>query len=417
MPSLRDVVFRIKATDDTGEAVNSVESKIDGLGGKFGRFGSVATGAVAAVGAALAVVTAGIDRLAEAAERTNDLMNDLRTSLGGLDDDTKRFAGELIGQGFNEADVVSAVDSLSGLGGRLGLELDEGTAERLIGVEQGGGSATEALRAAQGFGIQGNEQVNRFLDIAGQQALSQGVGLGEQFSALRAYGPVFEQAGLGALESGEFVSDLLAEGIDPSRIAPGLNRAIRDASAEGVDPRAYIQEGFGLARSGDRAGFIDRFGAEGGLRLYDAISSGNVGFGSQLDYSRLQGELTLDELYQPSLNDIIEGERAQRSLEGGVVNTATNFIDSATEGGLGLLGSIPFVGEILEDTGSSLINAERRRSAASGRDSQPPTTIIINVPPNNPNALLNQDTLGQSVEDYEGRTTVLVNLEEEGRDR
>ena len=150
------------------------------------------------------------------------------------------------------------------------------------------------FKHSQGFGDQGGpEEIRGTLNLAFGQALGRGVDAGTLSAGLRSYGPVLNALGLNTLEAAAFIVDLASEGISVSRVSPALNRFIRDASAAGIAPRTAATQAFEDIRqaSDTEAGALGQeyFGAEGGLRLTQAIRSGRVGFGEQLRPDDLEG--------------------------------------------------------------------------------------------------------------------------------
>ena len=162
-------------------------------------------------------------------------------------------------------------------------------------------------------------------------------------SGVRNYGPVLSALGLNYIESANFIADLDAQGIDVSRVSPALNRFIRDASAAGVAPRTAAAAAFESIRT---ASDIDAprigqeiFGAEGGLRLTQAIRSGRVGLGEQLIPDDLTNVALLESLADPTDREFYERQVLAAQLGG--------RLDQAQAFGLGIAGQVPLIGQNL----------------------------------------------------------------------
>ena len=311
--------------------------------------------AAAALGAALAEVQRQIDAVEQQ-------QRNLRIETGGAGPGQEQLLAGLLGAGFADTEATAAIGALTGSARGLGVSpTDFGVAQSLASVAAIGGDPTAAAQGLVGFGVTGAGNVTGTLDVALQAGLSQGVDPSTIIGGLRDYGPVLSALGLSAVESAEFISDLSAEGIDISRVSPALNRFIRDASEAGIAPRTAAQDAFAdIAGASDvEAAALGQelFGAEGGLRLTQAIRSGRVGLGDQLDVGRVIGAPTLPSLAQPtgadSYDRTLEAARlrfAQGDLGGSTIPlTAFGFASS-------LVGSLPLVGDFGED----VINAPGR---------------------------------------------------------
>ena len=332
--------YEIDARDNTEGAASSV-------GGRFGSLFSNLAVQAAAVGLAL---LAGIE---DAANRAQATLRTLRVSTGNRSPEQEELLAQLLASGFSESDAIAAIGAIAGPGQNLGLDPgDVGVARTLGGLSAAGGDPTQALQALSGFGDQGGpEEIRGTLNLAFGQALGRGVDAGTLSAGLRSYGPVLNALGLNTLEAAAFIVDLASEGISVSRVSPALNRFIRDASAAGIAPRTAATQAFEDIRqaSDTEAGALGQeyFGAEGGLRLTQAIRSGRVGFGEQLRPDDLEGILTLASLAQPTYREAFE-RRTQAAELGGLGDQAAGLV-----AGFGT--SLPLLGPVVGSLGGRIL--------------------------------------------------------------
>ena len=342
--------YGIRARDESGPAAESFLSRWTGEDGVWGRFRAAVAGATLFAAQAL-------DDVADRAARVR---RSVQRATGTTGDEQEDALADLLGIGAQEGDAIAAIEAAAGPGQALGVGLgDRQLLATLAGLSAVGGSPTGALQALQGFNVPAGD-VGATLDVAFGTSAAQGVDAATISAGLRNYGPVLSALGLNVLESAAFIADLATQGIDISRVSPALNRFIRDASAAGQAPREVATGAFEALRRADEVDAAalgqELFGAEGGLRLTQAIRSGQVGFGEQLIPSDLTNVLTLASQINPTDRELAAGLAAGAGVQGGIFGNIT----SALVGGAG---QAPLVGGLVQSAAG-----EAARLAGAGLD-------------------------------------------------
>ena len=325
------IQYAVEATDETGEAAESVERRFSET---FRRIGQAAL----QVGGQLLV------GLEDATNRAQQTFRRLRIATGDIDAATESQLSDLLGLGLPEDAVIDAIAAVQGTGGQLGVAGGAPDLTRtLAAVGVAGGDPLRAAQAAAGFGLRGDSEVAAAIETATVVGAQQGINPEVLFEGLRQYGPVLNAFGLNFLEAAALIVDLQQQGVDISRVSPALNIFIRNASRAGVSPRAAGQLAVEQLRA---ASDVDApaigqelFGAEGGLRLTTAIRSGAVGFGEELqfDAAGLARAPSLLALTAPTDRERFEGLLAE-------AQTDPNIIRRLFGGVAGGVGQVPVVG-------------------------------------------------------------------------
>ena len=399
---LGDVVLRILGRDETADAVRSAEGNLDSLESGWGaRWARMAAAAAAAIAATL-------ERMAELGRAQEDRLRALDRSVGAQSDAARALRAQLVELGADPLGgdesltaIVSTVDAqLGGAEGPHALR----TALALAQFAQATGvrDSRTVGQVARSFGL-GPADVPVLLDMVAAQSSSRDLGAGALLQTLRNYGPVLSQAGLGPLESLELVADLAWTGVDFSRVSPALNSAIRRAALEGGTPRDVLAADFAAiaAAESDQAGVAagtPAFGADGTLRLVQAIRAGEVGLhAAALDLGHLAGQETLASHAAPGAAErVAAGRRILEEDPDQLVRAAV-----ALEGSLS---GIPLIGPAYSGAIDEGLSRLRRRPA------EPQTIIQVY------GALLDTGTLHGLVEriPFEGFPEEPLRVELEG---
>ena len=153
MPSLPDLVARLRLRDDTKDGVGSAEGQI---GGMFARLGAAA----AAVGVAFA------RGMIDAFEDIEQRLNTLEQRLGRTSEIEKALAEDLTRQGFDDQAVAAAVQTSRRFGGGLDF------AEDIAALETAGINTRFVPQLAEAFGLADgdpsviSDQLNAAFDVA-----------------------------------------------------------------------------------------------------------------------------------------------------------------------------------------------------------------------------------------------------------
>lgn len=325
--ALRDRVLKIKAVDETQGAVSTVQSGLERLGSSFDFLKAGAAAAILAIGGFL-------DRLTEAGDKAASSLRQLNIAVAGFSEDQKTLFTQLIAGGFAEENAISAVSAVAGQSSRLGFDpANERVARTFALYGEAGGDPTQLSRALNTFGVRGEEDVVGAANAIFTSAGAQDVSASEIASAFQRYGPLGSQLGLTAPETAELFTDLIASGVNISRVAPGINRFLRDNAELSREER---REAFGAILedigSGDGLGLAtEQFGAEGALRLTSAAEGGHVGLLPQ--QLATPGGVGLG-VATPTQADVFQGTLDAQSLAGGVSSVAS----AGTQAGFGIPG-------------------------------------------------------------------------------
>lgn len=198
-------------------------------------------------------------------------------------DDLKDSFDEVFTNVPNSADEVAG--SLAGLNTMTGAtgEVLEGLSQNVLDasrmLDENGVESSEAFgRAMAQWNIpaeEGEEHLDK-LFVATQEY---GIGLGEVSGLLTNYGSVLQNAGFSMDESADLFGRLHSEGINVSRIMPGLNSAFRNWAKEGKDSQKELDKVINSMQEAESetealAIATDVFGAEGAQRMTTAVRNG-----------------------------------------------------------------------------------------------------------------------------------------------
>ena len=232
----------------------------------------------AALGIGAAVFTA--------SEQINEAFATIRTGTGatgetleGLQEDFKAVYGSVPADSQTVAAAIAEVNTRLGLSGEA---LQEVTKTALELADATGGDATDAIKktvqAMKVFDREGEdaaETMDKFFVVAQDT----GITVDELTSQMQTFGPVLRNAGFSMDEATAIFGQLNAEGVDASRVFPGLNAFFRRTAEAGGDMRQSFEEVTSRiqnATSNTEALNIatEAFGAEGAQRLVVAVQNG-----------------------------------------------------------------------------------------------------------------------------------------------
>ena len=179
-------------------------------------------------------------------------------------------------------EVAGALAGLNTMTGATGSTLEGLTksvldASRMLG-EDGVANAEAFGRSLEQWNVPAEQGV-AMMDKLFKATQDYGIGLGELNSQLTTYGPVLQNAGFEMNEAADLFGRLSKNGIQVSRVMPGLNKAFRDWAKEGKNSRdelGKVIEEIQNAESETEALAIatETFGAEGAQRMTTAIRNG-----------------------------------------------------------------------------------------------------------------------------------------------
>ena len=341
---IRDLVYRVRAKDESGDAFSQFEQRITST------FGKLAV-AAAAIGAALA------EGIASGALDAEERLLSIIRRTGRDSAEQEQLFISLLDRGATPANAENAIVALRTGGESVGVGLqDTAVANLLADYSTIGGDPSNLLATLAQFGAQGAEDVYARGNIIAAGGISSPKGVQGTTTALRDYGPVLGQAGFTDLESLALLTDLQRQGVDVSRVGPGLNQFLRGGGDRaGLDA---IQEQLG-ASSPEEALEITTaaFGADGAVRLSRVIGSGAVGFGADdLSLSHLGGELNLAAVARPSGREAFQSATDAAQQAGGL----------RAVGAALALGDAPIVGDVVGTVGASLIGTDRAGAGTLG---------------------------------------------------
>ena len=314
--TLRDRVMKIKAVDETQGPLSSAQNALEKLSSSFDFLKAGAAAALLAVGAFL-------DRLTEAGDKAAASLRSLNIAVAGFTEEQRQLFILLTSRGFSEENAISAVSAVAGQASRLGIpSASEQVATTFALYGEAEGDATSLSRALNNFGVRGEQDVVRATNAIFASAGAQDVDAGEIASAFQRYGPLGAQVGLSAPETAELFTDLIASGIPVARVAPGINRFLRDNADLSRDERraalgdvlTQIGGGDGLSQA------TELFGAEGALRLTTAAEGGHVGLSAAQLATPAGAGL---QVATPTAASVFEGTLEAQSLSGGVSSIAS----------------------------------------------------------------------------------------------
>ena len=350
---IRDLVYRIRARDESEEGASAFER---GLTSAFGRLALAA----ASVGAAL------LEGIASAALDAEDRIRSVIRSTGQDSAQQTQLFTSLLERGTTADNAQTAISALAAGGASVGVGLqDTAVANLLADYATVGGDPGNLLATLSQFGAQGAEDVYARGNIIAAGGLGSPRGVQGTTTALRNYGSVLGQAGFSDLESLALITDLSQQGVDISRVGPGINQFIqRGGNREGLEG---VQAEVLAASTPEEAlqVAVGAFGAEGAVRFARALRSGSVGFGAEdLSLSHLGGELNLAAVAAPTGREAFTSATAAAEQAGGF-----RRVGAALSGG-----DVPIVGDVVETVGASLIGTDRAGAGPLNRNE-----AILNV--------------------------------------
>lgn len=337
--------------DDIDAAADSA----DGIASS-GKWAQIGQAIVAGLAPALQAAGQLVSHLDEI-ERRRDI------AFGGNTSTTDEITDTLLGESFGPDFAVAGAAAAQRFG------TGDGFLERArVGAAfaRAGGDPSNLMATARQFGFESPEAIGNFADVLFAGAGAQDADLNATTTALRDYGPVLAQGGLGLEQSLAMILDLERAGIASSRVMPGINQLIRRESERGIGGMQALQNAQAaiLAADPERQAYVaqQHFGAEGGLRLGRAISQGFVDF-NNLDLSELEGSLGLMSV-DPTREEIWAADRARSDQV-----AAMGAIVDAMSG-------IPLIGDVARE---GLMLPATIQSAFGGGSQMP---IVIMLDPN-----------------------------------
>lgn len=193
------------------------------------------------------------------------------------------------------ADVVGELNTRTGETGPRLQQLSRQV------VELGRLTKSEATSIATGYsqtikqlGIETSktgETLDQFFLISQRQ----GIQITSLIGTVNEYGSVLQSAGLNALESADLIARMNSAGLNFSRISPGINAALRNFAARGLElgpalEAAIVRIREATTRTEKLKIATEVFGAEGAQRIVQAIERGVLpsleGLGKGLDNAR-----------------------------------------------------------------------------------------------------------------------------------
>ena len=262
----------------------------------IGKFGAKVKGAMPAItavsavttGAAMAAVKLG-DEFKEAERIISAGTGATGTELESLQESMHNVFKELPN---DSAEVAQAMADLNTEFGLTGTELETATTQMLnastaMGVDLGSSIKTVA-DGMQIFEVDSSE-LSATMDALAAASQATGVPISDLASKVQTFGPVMKNAGFSMEEATAFFGSLEQNGIDVTRVMPGINAAMRKLSEGGVvDLKAAMEEQMvaikGAKTDSEALNLAQKaFGAEGAQRMSVAIRNGNLDLGALLE--------------------------------------------------------------------------------------------------------------------------------------
>ena len=333
-----------KLEEGLDDAARSAEDVEEEVGGSFGRLAGLA----AAVGAAF------ITSIIDAALQAQAELAALEILQGGGTEASQRTYSEVRQLGIAAPEAADAVAALTGNANQLGIAPDDQLVAGAFGsLANAGVDRTTLARTLAQFGIEGSGDIVGQAQLAYSEATSQGVDPQQLFQALGTYGPVLTALGLDFLQSAAFITDLTRKGIPVSRVTPAFNAAIRNAVVAGTDPFDEVSTVFDqIVEAGSTNEAIGIatpvFGAQGSLRIVNALRSGEVGLNQQLELD--PGLAEAESIFRVGNPNFVESARA--FTEGLIASPDPEaklygYALAARFGVSDLIGQVPIIGGLL----------------------------------------------------------------------
>ena len=276
--SLGDASLRLWVDDrDLDKGFDKSERTSKGRAKKLGLLAAGAVGAGLAAGFAAfkahEVIDEAFATIRSGTGATGDALRELEQSFLNVN-------GTVVA---SEQQIAAAMAEVNTRLGLTGQALENTTRTALQMSDALGIDATAAIRStAQSLEIFGlpAEQAVAHMDKMFVVSQQTGVGVDELSSQIQTFGPVLKNAGYTLDETTALFANMNAQGIDVTRVMPGINMATRRLAEEGVtDLRGALEstiERIANAKTDTEALNIatEMFGAEGAQRMTVGIRNG-----------------------------------------------------------------------------------------------------------------------------------------------
>jgi phage-related minor tail protein len=262
----------------------------------IGKFGAKVKGAMPAITAVGAVTTGAAMAAVKLGDefKTAERLIAAGTGASGSDLESlqESFHNVFKDVPNDSAEVAQAIADLNTEFGLTGAELETATTQMLnastaMGVDLGSSIKTVA-DGMQIFGVDASE-MGTVMDSLAAASQATGVPMDELASKVQTFGPVLKNAGFSMEEATAFFGSLEQNGIDVTRVMPGINAAMRKLSEQGVtDLKGAMEEQMvaikGATTDSEALNLATKaFGAEGAQRMSLAIRNGNLDLGALLE--------------------------------------------------------------------------------------------------------------------------------------
>lgn len=202
-------------------------------------------------------------------------------ALEGLKNTMKDVMKEVPNSADEVSNAISNINTITGATGDVleGLTVSILDASRMLG-EDGVENSMAFSKALEQFQIPAEEGVGELENLF-RMTQDYGIGLGDLTGYLTKFGPVMNNAGFSMGETAAFMSQLEANGIQVTRVMPGLNQGFRKWAEEGKD----VREEFGnvitqMQNAGTETEALniasEAFGAQGAQRITTAVRNGTI---------------------------------------------------------------------------------------------------------------------------------------------
>lgn len=339
--ALRDLIFRIKATDETDETTDQIQSKTEGL----------FSGMLSAVGAVSAAIGQMFQNWSDEIDALEERYRNFRMATGSVSEIDQELLHDFIGMGLSEAAVTDAFGAVGGRGAPFGLTTQSAEVASFVYASELGVNASNIFRAGEAFGETSGSRLALQTEAVTSAALARDVDPGMLFSNLGTQGTIMAALGLNMVEGAEFVMDLEHQGIDPGGVMSALARLVGEASEQGQNPRAYAEAFFADVAGGDPEAVSraeEQVGARGAVRLVEGLQSGDVGFGDALDIGYMAGLPTLAMLAQPTTAAQVEGRLDEQVAEAEARGGILGAIGAAAVGTVRDMQGVPILGAVAD---------------------------------------------------------------------
>ena len=276
-----NIVLRLK--DNASKRMKNVERTFKQ---SSARIGQAAAGGAVVAGAAFAttgkaMLSFGDDiKLAENAIRMGT--GAMGEDLEALMDSTGSVSGQVPQDFLAVATAVADVNTEFGL---MGKPLEDMTkmfldVSRVAGTEAG--PMIKGVNDIMSVFGEDQTETNRILGDFVGIAQATGMPLNKLIDDMTTYGPVLKNAGMETDEAAAFIATLSQNGIEASRVMPGLNKRMRDLADQGItDIAAALEKDIAfIASATNDTDALNRatevFGSEGAQRMLAAIRAGLI---------------------------------------------------------------------------------------------------------------------------------------------